>query len=530
MANGVGMRVVIGGWSENATSIDKQIGGHAFVGSFGDGSLGSSTTKGNEVAPAFVFSGSLDNDPKRIWEAVSHEVGHTLGLSHDGYDSKQYFGGFPEASWGPIMGSPYLVSLSQWSKGEYKGATNTTDDIAIISSHLPFVADDVGNTLATAQPIATPGSFSGLVGHGGDVDVFSITVPPGSPKRLNLSLALLPAYSNGTHTFPRSNLDAEVLLNDSAGALLETWSNTYGLFQGRFKSAPINKAGTYYISVRGTGQGDPATTGYSAYGSSGPYTLEVDTFDDTEEVVVFTDCWYQGASISLLARDGSTLPTGWDDAIRSVKLPMGVALTLYEDRFYGGKSVTLTDWAPCLDETAGGWGAKASSYKTMTDEDRRLAEYFGCFTKAAGNASSLVQVAPPDNQMTPTRCRELVLGQSGKDFKLYAILGGRTCFGGEEFGDRDSIAGACSLPCAGDTRLTCGGPSSFSVFKIPDVVREALGCFQNCFTKPSGGVTPGAAIAPAAEAEAASAAAGAGGAGAFCRTLLGTSPPSYATG
>lgn len=34
-----------------------------------------------QVAPVFVFSESLNNDTKSIWEAVSHEVGHSLGLS-----------------------------------------------------------------------------------------------------------------------------------------------------------------------------------------------------------------------------------------------------------------------------------------------------------------------------------------------------------------------------------------------------------------------------------------------------------------
>lgn len=35
----------------------------------------------SKVAPVFVFSESLDNAPKKIWEAVSHEVGHSFGLS-----------------------------------------------------------------------------------------------------------------------------------------------------------------------------------------------------------------------------------------------------------------------------------------------------------------------------------------------------------------------------------------------------------------------------------------------------------------
>lgn len=125
----------------------------------------------------------------------------------------------------------------------YKGATNTSDDIAVINTHLDFVKDDVGNTSATALALSLPGNFSGLIGYGGDVDVFSITVP--GSKRLNLSFALLPVYSNGTNEFPRSDLDAELLLNTSAGALVEMWTNPYGLLQGSFKSSVLKQVRAY---------------------------------------------------------------------------------------------------------------------------------------------------------------------------------------------------------------------------------------------------------------------------------------------
>ena len=34
-----------------------------------------------QVPPVFVFAKALGDDPKSIWEAVSHEVGHSIGLS-----------------------------------------------------------------------------------------------------------------------------------------------------------------------------------------------------------------------------------------------------------------------------------------------------------------------------------------------------------------------------------------------------------------------------------------------------------------
>ena len=53
-------------------------GGFAYVGVF---DMASSHA---HYQPAWIFPQSLGNDSKSIAEAVSHEVGHTFGLSHDG--------------------------------------------------------------------------------------------------------------------------------------------------------------------------------------------------------------------------------------------------------------------------------------------------------------------------------------------------------------------------------------------------------------------------------------------------------------
>jgi methylenetetrahydrofolate dehydrogenase (NADP+)/methenyltetrahydrofolate cyclohydrolase len=63
----------------------------------------------------------------------SHEVGHTLGLRHDGRliaDEEYYAGhGTGATGWGPIMGAPFSKSLVTWSKGEYPDASRTEDDL-----------------------------------------------------------------------------------------------------------------------------------------------------------------------------------------------------------------------------------------------------------------------------------------------------------------------------------------------------------------------------------------------------------------
>lgn len=92
---GVGQKAIIGGDSTDWYGV---AGGIAFVNSFGRPDL-----------PCFIFPRSLGpNNPKFIWEAVSHELGHTLGLLHDGVlpnpampSGTAYYSG--QGVWAPLM-------------------------------------------------------------------------------------------------------------------------------------------------------------------------------------------------------------------------------------------------------------------------------------------------------------------------------------------------------------------------------------------------------------------------------------------
>ena len=108
-------------------------------------------------APAYVFPANLGNgNPKYVAEAISHEVGHNLGLAHDGQidangATVSYYGG--HGSWAPIMGMGYYKPITQWSKGEYVNATQKQDDIAIIRNYLPALPADAGTSAATATAL-----------------------------------------------------------------------------------------------------------------------------------------------------------------------------------------------------------------------------------------------------------------------------------------------------------------------------------------------------------------------------------------
>lgn len=242
-------------------------GGVAYVGSFANAGKSGLTTN----VPCWVFNPGIVG----IAEAVSHEVGHTMGLSHDGRDipgvgHEEYFQGFgaltDPTSWCPIMGASYYVNVSQWSKGEYENASNKEDDISIIAGSangFGFAADDAGDTLATSVPLTITGASTidqvGLINNENDLDLYSFTTKGGD----------LDVVASGA--IPCPNLDITLELLDSSGQILASDSPTANL------SAEIKKTGLaaskYYVRISASGDRDPFKDGYSKYGSIGAYHL-----------------------------------------------------------------------------------------------------------------------------------------------------------------------------------------------------------------------------------------------------------------
>jgi len=250
---------------------------------------------GDTYKPALIFPENLGpNNEKYIAEAVTHEVGHNLGLDHDGTSTTGYYSGQGSGAtgWAPIMGVGYDRQLTQWSKGEYSGANNKEDDLSIITTNNGFGyrTDEAGNTAVAAGNLGILGTNTtnttlsdvnqfGIIQQTTDQDWFKFTTGNGS---INLSIqAISQAFINNGGTFstqyltPASditNLDIWAGIYGSDGTTLVAQSNPVDLLSANFTNLFLN-AGTYYLAIDGVGKGDPLTTGYSDYGSLGQYSI-----------------------------------------------------------------------------------------------------------------------------------------------------------------------------------------------------------------------------------------------------------------
>lgn len=287
-----GIRAVITSYGPNKTA-----GGVAYVNSF---------NAANDT-PCFIYNKSLAGAA----EAVSHEVGHSLGLSHDGTSSNGYYYGHGsgETSWAPIMGVGYNKNVTTWDNGTYFGSTNGAssanyghgpNDMAVISTFNGFgyQLDQIGNDPSSATALTVTGGVVrqfGRIETSLDSDFYSFQLQGSGNVNLKFDPYCYRAYvdrdglwggSNLVYTAPvsdadsgtayadrGSNLDLAVGLYSSSGSLL-------GSFNGAGLATSLAwsnlAAGTYYVKLDGVGVGNPTTSppnGYNDYASVGNYLI-----------------------------------------------------------------------------------------------------------------------------------------------------------------------------------------------------------------------------------------------------------------
>ncbi len=270
--------------TQNINAVDNQVlfagaGGIAYLDSFNY----------STDTPIFAFNKGENNAAM----TASHEIGHSLGLDHDGLvdsnptdtinDAKSYASGYGtgDTSWGSLMGAPFGKSLTQWSKGEYQYANNKEDDLAIITTNNGFGyrLDDYGDNINAATLLSVNASNQistfGIIERNTDKDVFSFATGTG-----NISLNI--AAASQTYLLD-ANGNYNVQYLDARGSNLDLWAGIYSadgtlvaqsspadLLSANFTNLFLN-AGLYYLQVDGVGK--DGTNGYSDYGSLGQYAI-----------------------------------------------------------------------------------------------------------------------------------------------------------------------------------------------------------------------------------------------------------------
>ncbi len=239
-------------------------GGVAYPGSFGNDYDG----------VAWIWNDSASS----FGQTMSHESGHQMGLSHDGFGGSAYYGGHgANSDWGPIMGAPFGHTYVQWSKGDYPNANNTENDLTIIGGVLGSDPDSVGDDIGSALQISSSATVEGVIEPmgligGADTDVYKFVL--GSPQ--TVTIEVIP-YLGAENEAYGTNLSLDVQLTNSLGAVIAQSALT-GIPETNLltSSSPLG-ADTYYIYISPLTPDASWNSGFDEYANGGIYSISINS-------------------------------------------------------------------------------------------------------------------------------------------------------------------------------------------------------------------------------------------------------------
>lgn len=368
-------------------------------------------------SPALVFYDNLGGGFEHyVAEAASHELGHNLGLGHDGTSTKGYYTGHGSGtvSWAPIMGVGYYQNVTQWSKGDYADANNSQDDLNIIDGKLGYDVDDHGDTRLSASSLAVDPDGTvissnpaldphnelpankGIIGTGSDVDMFAFETGAGT-----VSLTVRPAWDAfyRATNYRGANLDIDVELQDNSGNIIAFHDPTDET------SASISatvSAGTHYLRVTGVGN---TTVPYPDYGSLGQYFVDgsvppavIDETPPTPNPMSFAivPTAISHSAISMTATAATDETSAVEYQFRCVA---------------GGAGCTNSAWQSSTNHTATGLAASTEYFYQVAARDAS-----GNETSASMNAGATT-FAPPPPPADPTGLTATAASDSAIDLQ-----------------------------------------------------------------------------------------------------------------
>jgi hypothetical protein len=233
-------------------------GGVAYLDGFGSGYRGT----------GWAWNDSASS----LGQTISHEAGHLMDLTHDGgLVNTSYYSGHGE--WGPIMGASFGRSYVQWSKGEYTGANNTEDDIAILYAKLGN-ASDLGGDASNPIFISTSSTLISTIaprGNGSeDIDVFTFELL--TPDTLTISVAPVMGLENEQYA---TNLSLSVDLLGPGASVSASAPLPYDPRTNLFSSVANLSSGSYTLTVKADSPDTSWSTGFGEYGNGGLYQLSI---------------------------------------------------------------------------------------------------------------------------------------------------------------------------------------------------------------------------------------------------------------